>query len=102
MKVQQIIEKSMDPLPEFNRPSYYEFRVYGRLSPQSTPWFEGLDISADEALNPVETIIQGYIEDQAALHGLISRIRDLGLTLVSVNRIERMEQNSVKDTFAEG
>lgn len=85
----------MDPLPGFNQPSCYEFRVHGRLSSQSTSWFEGMDTSVDETHTPVQTVIQGYIEDQAALHGLISRIRDLGLTLVSVNRIEQNDEYDV-------
>ena len=83
----------MDPLPDFSKPAYYEFRVHGRLSQRAAPWFEGMDISVDEARTPVQTIIQGHIPDQAALHGLISRIRDLGLTLVSVNHIEQNERN---------
>jgi hypothetical protein len=61
-----------------------------------------MDISADEAHTPVQTIIKGYIEDQAALHGLISRIRDLGLTLLSVNRIEWKEDGSDTDISVEG
>jgi hypothetical protein len=79
----------MDPLPDFGKPAYYEFRVNGRLSQHAEPWFEGMDISVDEFHTPVQTVIQGHMPDQAALHGLISRIRDLGLTLVSVNQIEQ-------------
>jgi len=82
----------MDPLPAFGKPAYYEFRVNGRLSQQAASWFEGMDISVDKAHTPVQTVIQGHIPDQAALHGLISRIRDLGLTLVSVNQIEQNGQ----------
>ncbi|MFN2195744.1 MAG: hypothetical protein ACK2UW_06430 [Anaerolineales bacterium] len=78
----------MDPLPEFSQPTYYEFRVRGRLSQQSTPWFEGMQIEVDDTVTPVQTIIQGFIVDQAALYGLISRIRDLRLTLISVKRVE--------------
>lgn len=79
----------MDPLPEFDKPAYYEFRVSGGLSQQATAWFEGMDISVDRKHTPIKTIIRGHIPDQAALHGLISRIRDLGLTLISVNQIEQ-------------
>jgi len=79
----------MDTLPAFGKPAYYEFRVNGRLSQRAASWFEGMDISVDRAHTPAQTIIQGHIPDQAALHGLISRIRDLGLTLVSVNQIEQ-------------
>jgi hypothetical protein len=83
----------MVSLPEFSRPTYYEFRVLGRLSRQSAPWFEGMEISIDEAVTPVQSTIKGYMTDQAALYGLISRIRDLGLTLISVKRIEKQEDS---------
>ncbi len=83
----------MDPLPDFSKPAYYEFRVHGRLSEQGALWFEGMDIAVDETAEPIQTIIKGYMEDQAALHGLISRIRDLGLTLISVNRVEQKEES---------
>jgi hypothetical protein len=51
-----------------------------------------MDLTVDETATPPETILQGYIVDQAALYGLISRIRDLGLTLLSVKCIERKEE----------
>ena len=81
----------MDHLPDFDRPAYYEFRVRGRLSPQSSSWFNGMKMLVDETVSPVQTIIRGYMIDQAALYGTISRIRDLGLTLLSVMRIEFKE-----------
>ena len=81
----------MDHLPEFNKPAYYEFRVRDRISSQSAAWFEGLELAVDETAEPIQTIIKGYMEDQAALHGLINRIRDLGLALVSVNQIEHVD-----------
>ena len=83
----------MDHLPEFGKPAYYEFRVNGRLSQQAASWFEGMELSVERTHTPVQTIIRGHIPDQAALHGLISRIRDLGLTLVSVNQIEQDGEN---------
>jgi len=83
----------MDPQPAFGKPAYYEFRVNGRLGQHAAPWFEGLDIAVDETAEPIQTIIKGHMEDQAALHGLISRIRDLGLTLISVNRVEQKEES---------
>lgn len=79
----------MDHLPEFDKPAYYEFRVNGRLSQQAASWFEGMELSLDRVHTPVQTIIRGHMPDQAALHGLISRIRDLGLTLISVNQVEQ-------------
>ncbi|MEJ2263945.1 MAG: hypothetical protein P8X95_10900 [Anaerolineales bacterium] len=88
----------MESLPEFSKPAYYEFRVNGRLGPQSAPWFEGMDLSVDETVTPFQTVLRGYILDQAALYGLISRIRDMGLTLVSVNQIEQKGGDRKSDT----
>ncbi|MCP4419649.1 MAG: hypothetical protein GY805_23815 [Chloroflexi bacterium] len=73
--------------------SRYEFRVNGRLSQKTATWFEDMTLTVDET-TPPQTIIQGVIRDQSALYGLISRIRDLGLTLLSVNRLEEKEKNS--------
>lgn len=84
----------MDSLPEFNKPAYYELRVRKRIGSQSADWFEGLEVVADETVEPVQTLIKGYMEDQAALYGLISRIRNLGLDLVSVNQIEPKEDDA--------
>ena len=81
----------MDFVPEFSQSAYYELRVRGLLSQQATSWFSGMEIVVDETINPSQTVIKGFMIDQAALHGLISRIRDLGLTLVSVNQIERKD-----------
>ncbi len=92
----------MDPLTKFGNPSYYEFRVSGGLSQKATAWFDGMDIVVDETTKPIQTVINGYMEDQAALHGLISRIRDLGLTLVSVNQVRQKEDcGSDKDVLEE-
>lgn len=78
----------MDSLPESGQPANYEFRVRGRISLQNSVWFEGMQITFEADNTPPQTLIWGNVEDQAALHGLISRIRDLGLTLLSVERIE--------------
>lgn len=92
----------MDILLEFAEPTQYEIRVSGRLGEQGALWFAGMEIVVDETVQPIQTVVKGYIEDQAALHSLISRIRDLGLTLVSVNQVEQKEQNgSAKDVLEE-
>lgn len=79
----------MNEFPENILPNTpYEFRVSGRLSTETADWFEDMTLTVDETTTPPQTIIQGVIRDQAALYGLISRIRDLGLQLVSVNLIE--------------
>jgi hypothetical protein len=71
----------------------YELRISGRLGPSTLTWFEDMTVLVDESSTPVQTIIQGPMRDQAALYGLISRIRDLGLTLLSVNRVEQKEED---------
>jgi hypothetical protein len=72
-------------------PSDYEICIKGRLGSQSATWFEDMTIIVNEETSPPQTIIQGYIMDQAALYGLISRARDLGLTLLSVKRLNEAE-----------
>ena len=68
--------------------AYYEIRVEGHLRSGWSGWFEGLNISN---LPGGETVISGQVCDQAALHGIIQKIRDLNLTLVSISRIEYKE-----------
>jgi hypothetical protein len=62
----------------------YEIRVEGVLDQRWTAWFEGLEIASDHS----QTVISGPVPDQAALHGLLNRVCDLGLVLVSVRRLE--------------
>ena len=62
----------------------YEIRVEGVLDQRWTAWFEGLEITSDDS----QTVISGPVTDQAALHGLLNRVADLGLVLVSVNRLD--------------
>ena len=63
----------------------YEIRVAGHLSPQWADWFEGLTITLEEDGN---TLLTGPVADQAALHGLLKKVRDVGLPLLSVNSVE--------------
>ena len=60
----------------------YELRIQGSLGPEWADWFEGMEIRQS---TDGDTLLEGQIVDQAALHGLIARIRDLNLTLISVN-----------------
>ena len=66
----------------------YEIRVQGHMGDSWSSWFEGLSLRHEEN---GETVLRGTIVDQAALHGILMRIRDLGLPLVSVNRIKTDE-----------
>jgi hypothetical protein len=63
---------------------WYQIRVKGHLDPAWSAWFDGLTITHDA---DGATTLKGPVVDQAALYGLISRVRDLGLTLLAVNRV---------------
>lgn len=76
----------MTPNSSSTNGSEIELRIHGRLGAEGEKWFAGMQVLVDETIDPVQTIIRGYVQDQAALHGLISRVGDLGLTLISVNR----------------
>ncbi len=68
--------------PEAGR---YEIRLTGRLDAHWGAWFDGLTVSQD---SDGTTVISGPIADQSALHGVLQRVRDLGLPLVSVTRVD--------------
>jgi len=68
--------------PEAGR---YEIRFTGHLDAHWAAWFDGLGVTHD---GDGTTVLSGLIVDQAALHGVLQRVRDLGLPLVSVTRIE--------------
>ena len=72
-------------------PCVYELCISGLLGPQTACWFEDMALTFDEDTTPPQTILRGYIADQAALYGVISRVRDLGLILLSVNRIKSQQ-----------
>jgi hypothetical protein len=66
-------------------PDLYEIRVRGVLDSSWSAWFDGLQVTSDQA---GLTRITGPVVDQAALHGLLAKVRDLGLALESVRRID--------------
>ena len=69
----------------------YQIRIKGHLSPQWTGWFEGLTITLEE---DGDTLLTGTVIDQAALHGWLKKVRDLGMPLLSVNSIESARQDT--------
>lgn len=73
----------------------YQIKLKGHLGPEWTDWFEGLTIRLEV---DGDTLITGPVIDQAALHGLLKKVRDLGLPLVSVSPVEpgQPDQSDVK------
>jgi len=67
------------------QPQVYQIRIKGHLGHQWTDWFEGLSITLTDN---GETLLTGPLVDQAALHGVLKKVRDLALPLVSVNRVK--------------
>ena len=65
-------------------PARYEIRVKGVLDSRWTAWFDGLQVSGEGE----ETVICGLLADQPALHGLLTKVRDLGLCLICVRRLD--------------
>jgi hypothetical protein len=74
------ISAEMNP----GQPMVYQIRIKGHLGRHWTDWFEGLSITA---LDSGEALLTGPVVDQAALHGMLRKVRDLGMPLLSVNCI---------------
>ena len=76
---------SIRPKTDPGQPIVYQIRLRGHLSDQWINWFEGLTITLEE---DGDTLLTGSVVDQPALFGLLKKVRDLGLPLVSINYIE--------------
>jgi hypothetical protein len=73
---------------QFDQTATYQIKVQGRLDERWTHWFDGMSITLEQAEDgSTVTALTGSVLDQAALYGLINRIRDLGLSLISVGRV---------------
>lgn len=72
-------------MEEQHQPQRYEIRLKGHLDTWRADWFEGLTITA---LDNGETLLTGLVVDQAALHGVLRKVRDLGMPLLLVRHIE--------------
>ena len=68
----------------YDEPGLYEIRIKGHLDNRRAAWFEGLTVTREENGN---TLLTGPVVDQAALYGLLRKVRDLGLPLISVTRV---------------
>lgn len=75
----------LNPTTDFTQPLTYQIRLKGHLGTDWAEWFGGLTITLDEG----DTLLTGLAFDQSALHGLLKKVRDAGLTLISVNPVEK-------------
>ena len=71
-------------------PTHYELTIQGHLDERWSNWFGGLDLSHE---NNGTTTLRGAVTDQAELHGLLAKVRDLGATLISVTTVDIPRQH---------
>ncbi len=74
-----------NPKTDPSQAMVYQIRLQGHLGPQWTDWFGGLTITLEDN---GDTLLTGPVVDQAALHGLLRKVRDLGMPLLSVIRLK--------------
>jgi hypothetical protein len=79
------MSNKLDPKTDPSLPTVYQIRIKGHLGCQWTDWFEGLTITLEDN---GDTLLTGPVIDQAALFGVLRKVRDLGLPLLSVIGIE--------------
>ena len=79
------MSNELETKPDPSQPVVYQIRLKGHLGHQWTDWFEGLTITQEE---DGDTLLTGPVIDQAALHGLLKKVRDLSMPLVSVSPVE--------------
>jgi hypothetical protein len=70
---------------ELDRPMVYQLRIEGHLGPRWADWFGGVTITLED---DGDTLLTCPVEDQAALHGLLRKVRDLGMPLISAIRVK--------------
>jgi len=79
------LSNELNPKTDPSQPVVYQIRLKGHLGSQWTDWFGGLTITLEE---DGDTLLTGTVIDQAALHGLLKKVRDLGMPLISVSPVE--------------
>ena len=84
------MSKQHNPDRDAGKSKVYQIRVNGHLGPQWMDWFDGLTITQEEN---GDTLLTGPVIDQAALHGILKKVRDLGMPLLSVNTIDTSQED---------
>ena len=79
------MSKTLASTEDRYEPGSYEIRIKGHLDKRWAAWFEGMTITLEE---DGDTLLTGPVIDQAALHGLLKKVRDLGIPLLSVNLVQ--------------
>jgi hypothetical protein len=87
------MSNELNPKTDPSQPLVYQVRVKGHLGNEWTDWFEGLTITLEE---DGDTLLTGSVVDQAALHGLLKKVRDLGMPLVSVIQVKFNETHQYR------
>jgi hypothetical protein len=80
-----VMSSELTPQTDPDQPTIYQIRIKGHLGHQWADWFEDLTITLEDN---GDTLLTGSVIDQAALHGLLRKVRDLGVPLLSVSRVE--------------
>ena len=88
----KVMPNNFDPTTNPSQPVVYQIRIKGHLDREWTDWFEGLTITLEE---DGDTLLTGPVIDQAALHGLLKKVRDLGMPLVSVRPVNSGSSTSL-------
>ncbi len=86
------MSNELTPKPE-SQPMVYQIRIKGHLGCQWTDWFGGLTITPEE---DGDTLLTGPVIDQSALYGLLKKVRDLGMPLLSVNHVEPLQAEALE------
>ncbi len=81
----RVMANKLDVKPDPGQPMVYQIRIKGHLGPQWTDWFGGLAITLEDN---GDTLLTGPVVDQAALYGLLRKVRDLGMPLISAIRVK--------------
>jgi hypothetical protein len=93
----KVMSNENNPTTDPGQPMVYQIKIKGHLGRQWADWFEGLAITLEDN---GETLLTGSVVDQAALHGVLRKVRDVGMPLLSVNRVkpDEAEASDVNET----